>query len=107
MLRLKTWQGLILAVPIAAVVIFLIVAASFQINQWGLNWIWAVFTLIFVAWRFLLVKWTRPVVGEIEATIGEIKAELTQKLKSYRILIVHWGISKDKSIVCLLIQLTL
>ncbi|MDJ0526832.1 MAG: 50S ribosome-binding GTPase, partial [Microcystis sp. M53600_WE12] len=77
MLRLKTWQGLILAVPIAAVVIFLIVAAGFQIHQWGLNWIWAVFTLIFVAWRFLLVKWTRPVVGEIEATIGEIKAELT------------------------------
>lgn len=77
MLRLKTWQGLILTVPIAAVVIFLIVAASVQINQWGLNWIWAVFTLIFVAWRFLLVKWTRPVVGEIEATIGEIKAELT------------------------------
>ena len=79
MLRLKTWQGLILAVPIAAVVIFLIVAASVQINQWGLNWIWAVFTLIFVAWRFLLVKWTRPVVGEIEATIGEIKAELTDR----------------------------
>ncbi|MFM8419263.1 MAG: hypothetical protein ACKOEQ_03965, partial [Verrucomicrobiota bacterium] len=46
---------LILTVPIAAVVIFLIVAASVQINQWGLNWIWAVFTLIFVAWRFLLV----------------------------------------------------
>ncbi len=77
MLRLKTWQGLILAVPIAAVVIFLIVAAGFQIHQWGLNWIWAVFTLIFVAWRFLLVKWTRPAVGEIEAAIGEIKAELT------------------------------
>jgi hypothetical protein len=48
-----------------------------RINQWGLNWIWAVFTLIFVAWRFLLVKWTHPVVGEIEATIGEVKAELT------------------------------
>jgi predicted GTPase len=77
MLRLKTWQGLILAVPIAAVVIFLLVAAGFQIDQWGLNWIWAVFTLIFVAWRFLLVKWTRPVVTEIEATIAEVNAELT------------------------------
>jgi len=31
----------------------------------------------FCAWRFLLVKWTRPAVGEIEAAIGEIKAELT------------------------------
>jgi uncharacterized protein len=80
MLRLQPWQIVILVLPIALVVIFLLVAAGFTIHQWHINWIWAVFTLIFVIWRFLLVQWTRPVVSEIEIAIATANRELEASL---------------------------
>jgi uncharacterized protein len=64
MIRLKLWQWIILALPIAGVVGFLMAAAGMQIHRWGLNWIWAVILVVFVGWRFLLVRWLKPV--EIE-----------------------------------------
>lgn len=76
MVRLKLWQWFVLAIPIAAIISFLIVAAGLQIHEWGLNWIWAVFTLVFVGWRWLLVRWTRPVVNQIEVVMAEIREEL-------------------------------
>jgi predicted GTPase len=76
MVRLKLWQWFVLAIPIAAIISFLIVAAGLQIHEWRLNWIWAVFTLIFVGWRWLLVRWTRPVVNQIEVVMAEIREEL-------------------------------
>jgi uncharacterized protein len=76
MVRLKPWQWLVLALPIAAIIIFLIVAAGRQIHAWGLSWIWAIFTIIFVGWRWLLVKWTKPALLEVENAVAEVSREL-------------------------------
>ncbi len=76
MVRLKLWQWLILATPIAFIVTFLLVSAGMQIHTWGINWIWAVFTLLFVGWRWLLVRWTHPVVNQLETALAEVSEEL-------------------------------
>jgi predicted GTPase len=76
MVRLKPWQWVVLALPIATIVGFLLVAAGLQIHEWRLNWIWGVFTLVFVGWRWLLVKWTRPAVAQMEAVMAEVNKEL-------------------------------
>jgi uncharacterized protein len=78
MIRLKPWQWAILATPIAFIVAFLLISAGSQIHAWGISWIWAVFTLILVGWRYLLVKWTRPAVNQIESAIAEANKELTE-----------------------------
>ncbi|MUL36915.1 GTPase family protein [Gloeocapsopsis dulcis] len=77
MVRLKVWQWVVLVTPIATIISFLLVAAGWQIHEWRLNWIWGVFILVFVAWRWLLVKWTRPAVDQIEAVVSEVSQELT------------------------------
>ncbi|PSM45644.1 GTPase [Chroococcidiopsis sp. CCALA 051] len=76
MVRLKLWQWIVLATPIASIVGFFLVAAGLQIHEWRINWIWGVFILIFVGWRWLLVRWTRPVVVEMEAVAAEVSKEL-------------------------------
>jgi uncharacterized protein len=76
MVRFKTWQWVILATPIAIIVTFLLIAAGSQIHQWKLNWIWGVFILLFVGWRWLLVKWTQPAIEQVEAVIEEVNQEL-------------------------------
>src|SRR4028118_942998 len=76
MVRLKPWQWVVLALPIASIISFLLISAGLQIHEWGINWIWAVFTLIFVGWRWLLVKWTRPAIDQMEAAIAEVTKEL-------------------------------
>jgi uncharacterized protein len=58
-MQLKPWQWAILVSPIASIIIFLLVAAGVKIHEWRLNWIWGVFTLAFVGWRWLLVSWTK------------------------------------------------
>ncbi|MEH2406811.1 GTPase family protein [Nostoc sp.] len=76
MVRLKPWQWVVLAIPIAFIIIFLLVAAGSQIHTWGINWIWGVFTLLFVGWRWLLVKWTQPAVNQVEAVLTQVREEL-------------------------------
>jgi predicted GTPase len=76
MVRLKLWQWVVLAIPLSIVVIFFLIAAGWQIHQWGINWIWGVFLLIFVGWRWLLVRWTKPAVEQMEAVMAEVSAEL-------------------------------
>ncbi|MDV2994339.1 MAG: GTPase Der [Chroococcidiopsis sp. SAG 2025] len=76
MVRLKLWQWIVLATPIASIVGFFLVAAGLQIHEWRINWIWGVFILIFVGWRWLLVRWTRPVVLQMEAVAAEVSKEL-------------------------------
>lgn len=76
MIRLKLWQWTILAAPIAAIAIFLLVSAGQQINEWGINWIWGIFTLVLVGWRWLLVKWTKPEIEQIESALAEINKKL-------------------------------
>jgi uncharacterized protein len=58
-MKLKLWQWAILVSPIASIVIFLLIAAGVKIHEWRLNWIWGVFTLALVGWRWLLVRWTQ------------------------------------------------
>jgi predicted GTPase len=76
MVRLKLWQWLVLATPIATIIIFLLVSAGLQIHEWGLNWIWGVFILVFVGWRWLLVQWTRPAIAQVESVMAEVTKEL-------------------------------
>ncbi|AFY99807.1 GTPase family protein [Calothrix sp. PCC 6303] len=76
MIRLKPWQWLVLALPVATIVTFLMVAAGMQIHTWGVNWIWAIFTVIFVGWRWLLVKWTKPALLQVESVVAEVNREL-------------------------------
>lgn len=78
MVRLKTWQWVILALPIAAIVSFLLIAAGTQIHEWNLNWIWAIFTLILVGWRWLLVQWTQPMMAEMEAAIAQVNQDIEE-----------------------------
>lgn len=80
MVRLKRWQWIVLALPVIGVVGFLGIAASLEIHQRHLNWIWAIFLIVFLGWRWLLVKWLRPpVLEEVETVLAELEAE-TQRL---------------------------
>lgn len=76
MLRLKLWQWVILISPIALIIIFFLIAAGQQIHTWGINWIWAIFILVFVGWRWLLVKFTRQQIDQVEAIVAEINKNL-------------------------------
>jgi uncharacterized protein len=78
MVRFQSWQWLVLIVPIALVVTFLLVSAGFQIHAWGLSWLWGVIGLMFLVHRWLLVRWTRPAVDQMEALVAELAAELPQ-----------------------------
>ena len=64
-----------LASPLLLILSFLLVAAGWQIHAWGINWIWAVVTLLLVGWRWLLVRWTKPS-AQLEAALTQVNAEL-------------------------------
>ncbi|MCW6038625.1 GTPase family protein [Spirulina subsalsa FACHB-351] len=68
-MRLKPWQWIVLITPITVIVLFLLIAAGTQIHDWRLNWIWAVFTLLLVGWRWLLVRWTKPLPSSLETPL--------------------------------------
>jgi len=76
MVRLKPWQWVVLAIPIAFIITFLLISAGSQIHAWGISWIWGVFTLVFVGWRWLLVKWTQPGVRQVEAVLAQFREEM-------------------------------
>ncbi|MGL5875858.1 MAG: GTPase family protein [Xenococcaceae cyanobacterium] len=88
MVRLKLWQWIVLAIPIAAIVVFVLVAAGRQIHRWHLNWIWGVFTLVFVGWRWLLVKWTRSQFAGVEAVVAEVSKEIESATEENSTLLV-------------------
>jgi uncharacterized protein len=75
-MQLKPWQWAILVSPIASVVIFLLIAAGVKIHEWGINWIWGVFTLLLVGWRWLLVRWTKSAIGKGADVIAAASREL-------------------------------
>jgi small GTP-binding protein len=76
MIRLKSWQWFILATPLISIISFLAIAAGFQIERWGINWIWTVFVFVFVGWRWLLVQWTKPIVNNVENIMLEAQQNL-------------------------------
>jgi hypothetical protein len=80
MVRLQLWQWAVLALPIALVLSFLLIAAGFQIHEWGINWIWAIVGIVFVGWRWLLVRWTQPAVKQVEAIVAELSEEAGEAL---------------------------
>ena len=84
MVNIKPWQLIILILPIAAIVIFLLIAAGSQIHDWGINWVWGIFIIVFAVWRWLLVKWTQPGLAEIEAVMEEINQELDQDISEVK-----------------------
>ena len=82
MARIKLWQWIVLVLPIVFIVGFLLAAAGWQIHEWRLNWIWAVFTLVFVGWRWLLVRWTQPALRQMQAVVTEVQEELQSELEA-------------------------
>ncbi len=82
MVRLQPWQWIVLGLPIVLVVGFLLIAAGLQIHAWGINWIWAIVGVLFVGWRWLLVRWTQPAVRQVEAVVAELSEEADQALTS-------------------------
>lgn len=76
MVRLEKWQWLVLILPIVMIIAFLLISAGQQIQAWGISWIWGIFTLILVGWRWLLVQWTKPTLSEIEAVFMEVQEKL-------------------------------
>ncbi len=81
MVRIKPWQLVVLILPVATIVIFLLIAAGSQIHDWGINWIWAVVILVFAVWRWLLVKWTKPAIAEMQEAMEEMNQELANQDK--------------------------
>ena len=76
MVRLKPWQWVVLGLPIASIVSFLLIVAGVQIQQWGISWIWAIVVIMFALWRWLLVAWTRPALAQVEAIVAEVTEDL-------------------------------
>ncbi len=82
MIRLKSWQWLVLTTPIAGVVIFILIASACQIHRWNINWIWGVLILVLTGWRWLLVKWTQPAIEPIETALAQIHRDLEASEKT-------------------------
>ena len=75
-MQLKRWQWIVLALPLVAVVGLLLTAAGWQIQRWHLSWIWGVLIVVVLGWRWLLVRWTRPAVEQMEAVMNQASADL-------------------------------
>lgn len=82
MVRLQPWQWGLLALPLSLIIGFVVVAAGFQIHAWGLNWIWAVIVLLLVGWRWLLARWTRPAMAQMESAIAKAQEELAAEVEA-------------------------
>ena len=78
MIQLKKWQWLVLATPFISIVLFFLVAAGFQIQQWGISWVWGIVIFVFLGWRWLLAKWTKPAVMEVETITEKLNQELEE-----------------------------
>ena len=78
--RLKLWQWGVLALPIVGIVGFLLISAGLQIHAWGISWIWAIITLMFVGWRWLLVRWTQPWLKQMSGAIADLQDELDSSI---------------------------
>ncbi|MEO1401292.1 MAG: GTPase [Cyanobacteria bacterium J06635_1] len=82
MLRLKPWQWTVLALPIIAVVGFLLTAAGLQIRAWGISWVWAIIVFVFVGWRWLLVRWTQSSLNQMEIILDQVSQDLETELQT-------------------------
>ena len=60
MVKLSRWQWVGIVMPIALVIGFVLFAAGWQIQRWGISWVWAIIIVGLAGWRWLLALWTRP-----------------------------------------------
>ncbi|MEO0758719.1 MAG: GTPase [Cyanobacteria bacterium J06648_16] len=81
MIRFARWQLVVLIMPFAGIVGFLLVAAGVQIQAWGLSWIWGIVVLMLVLWQWLLARWTKPI-ADAEAIVAEVTAELAAEVEA-------------------------
>jgi predicted GTPase len=72
MISLKRWQVAVLAAVPIAIAVGLISVALVQLHTWGLSWVWAIVAVALAGWRWLLGRWTRPVVASLEAAIADL-----------------------------------
>ncbi|MFP4337554.1 MAG: GTPase family protein [Halothece sp.] len=91
MIQLKIWQWLVLAIPFVSIFLFILVAAGLQIQAWGISWIWGIVILVFLGWRWLLAKWTKPAAFE---TVERITEEVNQELEANSVE----NLSEDESL---------
>jgi predicted GTPase len=80
--RLTLLQWLVLASPIVIMVSFLGIAAGWQIHQWGINWVWGIFILLLVSWRWLLVRWTKPIAQQVDEVIAAAQKTAQENLEA-------------------------
>lgn len=78
--HLALWQWVVLALPIVSIVAFVLISAGVQIHAWGVSWIWAIMTIVFVGWRWLVVKWTQPLLKQLSGAIVDLQTELDTTL---------------------------
>ncbi len=99
MIRLQSWQIAILATPVALIIIFLLVAAGTQIHQWGVNSVWGIFILVFVGWRWLLVKWTKPTLSSLEDMTQDLisQQETTEAIENQELATVIENILQESA----------
>ncbi|MEL6138133.1 MAG: GTPase [Cyanobacteria bacterium J06628_6] len=81
MIRFARWQLVVLIMPFAGIVGFLLVAAGVQIQSWGLSWIWGIVVLMLALWQWLLARWTKPI-ADAEAIVAEVTAELAAEVEA-------------------------
>lgn len=82
MLVLKNWLTVLLVIPVVAILILLISIAGYQIHAWGIDWLWAVISLVVVVWLWFFSQWMRSEITQRPALSPEWKefaAGLTQK----------------------------
>jgi predicted GTPase len=97
MIRLKIWQWIILVIPVATLTLFFLITTGVQLNSWGLNWIWGVFVLIFVVWRVLLGKWTKPIFEGLEEQTNIIDYVPTKDKEDEKIRQIEEILSKIRT----------
>lgn len=74
---MKQWQVIALLIPPLLLVSFLLFAASIQIHQWGLSWLWAIFGLVILLWRWLIVHIIKPVGDPL---LEQVKLDLQDQM---------------------------
>ena len=79
MVGLKRWQWAVLGLPVALTAALVLFAAGWQLQRWDLSWIWAALAPLFLGWRWLLVRWTRPQGSSIASAAAEVSAGLARE----------------------------
>jgi len=64
---LPWWKWVLLTLPLGAIALWVLTAASIQIHAWGLSWLWAVVVVVLLLWRWGVAHWLVAANPESEA----------------------------------------